>query len=308
MTTATFAAAHAALLCLAALPAHADNPAIVPPGGMYSPGALGSSTSGPGCSTPSPSGSDRFYADAHCEFSCAGSDQPTLSDSRELEWDPEHDPSAFRGDGNLWAGMTTRLTMKGSRACLEAAAARCGRLDRVASVRYLGMDSGSWHMPPRISCGSNQELFYSPYDPTQVSGLRRIRNAESTGRVELVPDFGATGAIVKGSSSCTRTITASVCFGDCLCEPGVVKDCPHRGNDERWAQVLGTSMTPARRTLTICADALVAELASANMAHASRDVLTHYCEDFAWRTIFSAHSQGTTCAAYRGTVDCASLF
>jgi hypothetical protein len=208
--------------------------------------------------------------------------------------------------------MTQRLSLKGQRTCLDAAAAACGGLQHVRAFSFDGMQSGGWRMPPRISCNPGQPLFFSPYDPSMSGSLRRVKTHESTGiPVERSPDFAATGAMDKKGgviAGCAKPITVKVCFGDCLCDPSALTECPRRGADESWAQVLGTSKPPGSRTITVCGDELAAQLGGAHMLSLSRDVLDYYCQDFAWRTIFSNRALGSTCAAYRGTVDCSALF
>ena len=286
--------------CLAL--AHADND---PATGMYSPKAH-LSDGGETCMAPPSAHATRFYADASCQYSCAN-DSTIHTGSRELAWDPASEPGMFQGDGNLWATMTQRLTNKGRRTCLEAATVGCKRMELVREFSYTGMASGAWKMPAQILCGPGQPLAYSPYDNTMASALRRQANS-SHAPVQIIAELSADGGKSKAPvKDCKKEITVNVCFGDCLCEPGAVADCPKR-SDGRWAEVLGTSKPPATRVLKICADTLVAELAAAKMTGYSHDVLQFYCEDYAWRTVFLRKPTGATCSAYRGTVDCSSLF
>ncbi len=279
-----------------------------PASGMYSPKLLEADQSEV-CDTPQTGQISRFFATANCEYTCTG-DGHKRTGSRELEWDPEKEAGMFKGDGALWATMTQRLSNKGKRTCLEAATAGCTSLNRIASVSYRGLQSGAWAMPAQILCGPGQPLTFSPYDPSVSSTLRR-HATENTSGLQLIAELTSTGDIEKKAAlpaDCAKKISVSVCFGDCLCDPDELVECPNRGKSEQWAQVLGTRKPPASRTITLCADRLVAELTRNSMRRYAHDVLQYYCEDFAWRTIFARRPTGATCSAYRGAVDCSSLF
>lgn len=299
------------LLLLFASLAHAENVGLAPPGiGMYAPQAMGQFDKGGTCVTVDTKlpRSDRFYFEAHCRVSCTGASAGETS--FEALWNPASEPGMFRGDGNLWALLTTRLTMAGKKSCLKAAAIKCKDLARVASVEYLGMHSGAWQMPAEIGCGPSQQPFYSPYDNARAAALRRKPSnpGQSEVQVNLIAEPASTAPVEKQKAaltkSCKSPISVSVCFGDCLCDPGALSECPKNSENGRWSEVLGTRLPPATRELHLCADSLVDELGSMGLSRAATDVLRFYCEDFAWRSIYARKPLGSTCSAYRGRVNC----
>ena len=97
-------------------------------------------------------------------------------------------------------------------------------------------------------------------------------------------------------ASCNTILTLNTCFGDCLSSNG-------------YRYVLTSNQPNARNTISVCADSFIQEIQQRKLGALSASVLQTFCEDFAWRSLFrmpafTPASQGLSCAAYRGTVDC----
>lgn len=115
-------------------------------------------------------------------------------------------------------------------------------------------------------------------------------------------------------------IHVKTCFGSCICYWGSERTGEISGSPSKDSvQLIAGSRDGGSADYAICADPLVEALSRAPFKGLSASVRQFYCEQFAWNTALAVRRPSqdyvhgpsgiglTSCAAYRGTVDCSGV-
>jgi hypothetical protein len=249
---------------------------------------------------------DGVRATITCSLVCKGQEEgQEVNLVRNFQPQPQ---GLRRGDGNLWASLTSTLDYWSKEVCFHHAAVSCGGMAQVASVERVGMGSGQWKFSNQLNCGKDQEVVLSPFEKTLVTNpvLPQTRREQAApidqGLNDLIPnwrkDFGFGHRVadeLKPKEDCQKRVGGTFCYGDCISlEPG-----------KEWQEYLASPYALGSDDYEICLDPLIEKMGNKSLP---TSVKVHLCEAYFMSELKRLSVTGLTCASSRLESDCASAF
>jgi hypothetical protein len=237
-----------------------------------------------------------FEASIKCKFTCLESGE---FNENVIQNFSTEDLEMQRGDGNLWASLTTTLQMWSGETCLKLAQKKCMGLGKVSGLTQPEVTSGKWKMDTRLGCSNTTPKVFSPFEKTIRT--QRIRNSISQipGELEIKTRWHEIKKVTHGGkkytmpNNCKNIIIGNFCYGDCITlDKGPFKE------------LLSSPAPLGEDKYTFCADELVGKLKGKIL---SKDVLQFYCDDFFLYNLKKKNATGLTCASSRINADCSKL-
>jgi hypothetical protein len=235
-----------------------------------------------------------FLAKVNCSYKCQNGETQNFQLSENFL---THELNMSRGDGNLWAGLTTTLKMWSYELCLKKAQSSCGGLGKINELLPPEIESGEWRLNQKMGCDEKASVILSPFEKT----LKTIppsfsSSATSHDELEIAPQSLRTGKLghkYKLPKGCKKTVSGAFCYGDCI----TLHDGPFK-------ELLSSPEPLGEDSYSFCADELVKKFGGRIF---SRDVVNFYCEDFFVANLKKISARGLTCASSRVVVDCSKL-
>lgn len=207
-----------------------------------------------------------------------------------------------RGDGNLWASLSTTIKYWSEETCFHFAAQECKGLSQVENVESKGVRSGEWTFLGKVSCSKNQEVIFSPFDfKTKKEPLLPVIESilKDSKLLTLSSDwrrpFGMSHKEKKPlpKTECNKKVAATFCYGDCISISGEL-------NREFLAgpEPLGSDQ------YEFCMDTLLEKVKKRPVP---RSVFIHLCETKILSELKKRSATGLTCASSRLETTCSDL-
>lgn len=241
---------------------------------------------------------DGFEAIITCAFQCHGNQKTT--ETLKQNFDTEK-IGMKRGDGNLWASLSTTIEMWSRESCLEKAQRQCGSLDKIEAFELPLVTSGNWILDKKLKCSKDAPVVLSPFEKSLKTAPQSSEiKSEKLNPLSLKPTWNKITPLGIGSRNnykmpkkCKIKVTGTFCYGDCITL------------DEGPYKELLSSPTPlGEDQYTFCADELVAKLKNKKL---SSDVIDFYCEDYFLTILKEVKATGLTCASSRIGLDCSEI-
>jgi len=234
-----------------------------------------------------------FRGTLSCDYKCEGKDLVHGQVKRNFS---TSDYNMVRGDGNLWASLSITLQLWGQEGCLANAAKLCDGIEKVEQSELKSVTSGSWSLKAPLKCSEKNELIKSPFDKN-IKDLEPVVKNESQNlslqtfawKVDKIRHSNEPYPFPK---DCKKTITGTLCFGDCITLEGESMD------------LLQSPAPLASEKYRYCADELVKKISEKKLAPSVRK---HYCETYFASQLVKNFAMGLSCAAARFNVDCSSF-
>jgi hypothetical protein len=242
-------------------------------------------------------GDQGFLATITCHFGCKGSE---AHDHEIKENFQTKDLAMSRGDGALWAGLTTTLRLWSGEICMKVAQQNCGSLEKITSFKTPTLSSGKWKWNKKLSCDKSETSVVSPFDQTMKTEKVSFVKTNNLTDLEIKTSWLKPKKEISHNSAkyimpknCKKQISGTFCFGDCVAlDSGPLKE------------LLSGPEPLGSDTYTLCADNLVKKIGKKKLA---REVVDFYCEDYFISTLKDINAGGFSCAAARAVVDCSQL-
>ena len=237
-----------------------------------------------------------FEASIKCHFSCLDSVQ--LSENIVQNFSTE-ELEMQRGDGNLWASLSTTLQMWSSENCLKIAQRKCMGLSKISNFTQPEVTSGQWKLDSKLSCSKTAPEIFSPFEKTIKTQKPRGTFPIIKEELEVKSHWHDIKKITHGGrkynmpQDCKNMITGTFCYGDCI----TLDKGPHK-------ELLSSPAPLGEDKYNICADELVGKLKGKNL---SKDIIQFYCEDFFLYSLKKKNATGLTCASSRINANCSKL-
>jgi hypothetical protein len=207
-----------------------------------------------------------------------------------------------KGDGNLWASLSTTIKYWSEETCFHFAAQECKGLTKVENVESQGVKSGEWTFAGKVSCGKSQGVIYSPFDfKIKKEPVLPVKETDSKDAklLNLSSDwrrpFGMSHQSnkVPAKTECTKKVAATFCYGDCISISGEL-------NREFLAgpEPLGSDQ------YEFCMDSLLEKVKKRPVPHS---ILVHLCETEILSELKKRSATGLTCASSRLETTCSDL-
>lgn len=239
-----------------------------------------------------------FKADIDCRFSCKGEKFQSIQIQKNFN---TSNLNMRRGDGNLWASLSTSLSMWSREKCLLEAQNLCSGLENIELFKTPKVSSGNWILQDKLSCHENSPIILSPFEKTikTIKSFTYNRNEESS-KLEIEQTWNSFRPIGHFNytyvmpTNCKNEIKGSFCYGDCIT----------LNDNEPFKELLSSPNPLGNDDYTFCADELVKKISSKKI---SKDVIEFYCEDFFISELKKLSVTGLTCASSRISVNCTNL-
>lgn len=238
-----------------------------------------------------------FNASISCQFSCQGSKAQEVLLNENFRTSSNY---MRRGDGGLWASLSTTLQMWSNEECMMIAQKNCGALEKIGTFSQPKISSGDWAMNDKLTCAKDAPVVLSPFEKTIKT--KNISNENKSTTQEML-EIKTTWLIDKTYNhdkknyqlppECKNKISGTFCYGDCI----TLDEGPFK-------ELLSSPKPLGEDNYTICADDLVKKLKNKNL---SQDVVNFYCEDYFISNLKALNATGLTCASSRISVNCSNL-
>ncbi len=237
-----------------------------------------------------------FESSIKCHFSCL--DSSKFSENIIQNFSTE-ELEMQRGDGNLWASLTTTLQMWSGETCLKIAQEKCLGLNKISSFSRPEITSGDWKLDTKLGCSKTAPEVFSPFEKTIKTQKQRKTFPRVKEELEIKSHWHDIKKITHGGKkyrmpqNCKNKMTGSFCYGDCI----TLDKGPYK-------ELLSSPAPLGEDKYNICADELVAKLKGKNL---SKDIIQFYCEDFFLYSLKKKNATGLTCASSRINADCSNI-
>lgn len=238
-----------------------------------------------------------FSAGIKCQYKCKN------KETEQSEVFDNFSTSNFnmqRGDGNLWASLTTTIHYWAQEECIHLAAVKCEGLDKIEDSQFTSISSGEWKMGNKLGCSKDQVPVFSPFESSQkivskdMSFKKLERNSDFLKlRQDWTKNFryGSKASDFGDIKNCNRVVDVTFCYGDCLAQIG----------NEEWKEYLATNVPLGSDEFKFCADDLHQSIAEKGL---SPSISTHLCETKILYQLKSSSALGLTCASSRISTNC----
>lgn len=211
-----------------------------------------------------------------------------------------------RGDGNMWASLSTTLKYWSEEVCIEKGNEYCKTRQGLKDFEVVSVSSGDWSTTLNFTCSKTQPQVTSPFEPSlnpkrPLNLDRTFGNALSNNPVPVSSvrlfdwltynhGFNRAPAPAEG---CGNQIKATFCYGDCITL------------DDRNTQLLASANPLGSDEISLCVDDLVSHLRERNIT--SPSLIKHYCETYFLNFLKSNRTIGLSCSSSRFDIDCSSI-
>lgn len=246
---------------------------------------------------------DGFNAEISCAVKCR-THKDKATHSIDSVFHPK-EQGMQKGDGGLWASLTTTLKYWSEESCFDFAAHHCEGLNQVEEVSRKSVRSGDWELKDHLLCGKKQPIVLSPYqkkvDQLNEAFRPRQRKLVSPELKSFAVDWrtsfriggGREKVLSKDIEHCSQVVTANFCYGDCVALEGEFEE-----------QYLATPAPLGEDQYKICMDPLVKKLEGRTFP---KSLVAHLCETRILKALKDRNATGLTCASSRLETDCSAL-
>lgn len=238
-----------------------------------------------------------------CQLKCKGQEE-----SKVHQLNVGFHPSSQnlrKGDGGLWASLTSTLDYWSKDQCFHFAAQTCQGLDQIEQAERLAVTSGQWSLTNSLKCSKDQAVVLSPFEKTlktdPILNFEQLKNQNHNQQLaDLTPDwrksFGLGHRDDKAQTrekDCQNPVTATFCFGDCISL-----------DTAEWMEYLASPNPLGSDDYEICADDLLERIKDLDLPATMK---THLCETQFMHELRSRSVTGLTCASSRLDSQCATV-
>ncbi len=212
------------------------------------------------------------------------------------------DQGMRKGDGNLWASLSTTVKFWAEETCFHFAAQECQGLKKIDTTELVGVKSGEWLFSGKFSCGKSQEIIYSPFDPKikkkNIDARSNKALQKNSELLSLSSDWRQPfGLHLRQKPAplkdCSKKVAATFCYGDCISL-----------NGEKNREYLASPSPLGVDTYEFCMDSLVEKI---KIQPLPANILTHLCETQILSELKKISATGLTCASSRLETSCSDL-
>lgn len=246
--------------------------------------------------------SEGIAIDLTCQFRCIAHDA-LQSEVINRSFIPAQQ-GMRKGDGGLWASLTTTLNYWGQEQCYHHSINQCGGLDKLVEVEKPLMNSGEWSFNSNVSCEDSQSVVLSPFEKSlktnKHNGLASLRDqAKSAQLVSLEANWRQPFSFgrlqnenLNQLEGCQKIATATFCYGDCISlEPG-----------KEWMEYLASPAPLGRDEYQYCIDDLWEKIKDT-----PANIGSYLCETHILAELKKRGATGLTCASSRLQSNCHEL-
>lgn len=236
-----------------------------------------------------------------CQLKCKNQEQSKVH-QLSLAFHPSHQ-NLRKGDGGLWASLTSTLDYWSKDQCFQFAAQTCQGLEQIEEAERLAVSSGQWSLSNSLKCSKDQTIVLSPFEKTiktnPIVNFDHLKNQKQNQQlVDLTANwrqefgFGYRDEEAKQTTSdCQNPVKATFCYGDCISL-----------DTEVWQEYLATPNPLGSDDYMTCADDLLERIKDLNLP---ASIKTHLCETQFMFELKSRSVTGLTCASSRLDSECA---
>lgn len=240
-----------------------------------------------------------FEGNVNCSFQCVGKDKRSLSINKIFD---TREQKMKKGDGGLWASLTTTLKYWSEEVCLNKAKQECSKVENIKDFNVSSIQSESWSISPnQLNCDKSNGITDSPFDSKKGVSRVNIPTLLSTTPPKSFYDWRNNSNISahnnseelqKPLASCKNILKGNFCYGDCI------------SFEEEMSEYLTSSEPLANDEIDICADEMLKEIKELNY---SNRIGQHMCETYFLSKLKSAGVLGLSCASSRFSSNCEQL-